>query len=61
MLLGTAFNVRGVEFACGEEEAEADGINDLFTASNGKEEVEVERVKSGCGALSDGRRWLGGG
>ena len=41
MLLGAAFNVTGADFAC-EKEVEVDGINDLFTASNGKEDLEVE-------------------
>ena len=32
MLMGVAFKVTGVDFACeGEEEVEVDGINDLFT------------------------------
>ena len=56
VLLGAAFRVTGEDFACEEEEVEVDGIDDLFKASNGKEEVEVEMVKSGLDALREGER-----
>ena len=46
---GAAFNVTAVDFACSREKVEVEDFMDLFTASNGKVEVELDKVKSHWG------------
>ena len=57
LLLGAAFNVTAGDFACSCEEEEEEGgkdFKDLFTASSGKVEVELDKVKSLLGTFKDG-------
>ena len=62
LVLGAAFNVTAEDFACScEEEEGGKDFKDLFTASNGKVEAELDNVKSLVGTFKDGNTWLGGG
>ena len=56
LLLSAAFNVTAGDFACSCEEVEEGSkvFKDLFTASKGEVEVEVDKVKSLLGAFKDG-------
>ena len=54
LVLGAAFNVTARDFACSCEEKGGKNFKDLFTASNGKVEVELDKVKSLLGAFKDG-------
>ena len=54
LLLGAAFNVTAGDFACSCEEEGGKDFKDLFTASNGKVEAELDKVKSLLGAFKDG-------